>query len=95
MESGDVGGNSKWKGPTNYQIRVGGVLDERWSDRLGGMGIGRSTAPEESAETTLTGVLRDQAALVGVLNTLYEMHLTILSVEALGAKVDDRARKQD
>jgi hypothetical protein len=33
--------------------------------------------------TTLVGRLRDQAELSGVLNTLYELHLPILSVECL------------
>ncbi|MFC1824403.1 hypothetical protein ACFL9T_16970 [Thermodesulfobacteriota bacterium] len=31
--------------------------------------------------TELTGQISDQAELSGVLNTLYEMHLTILLVE--------------
>jgi len=33
--------------------------------------------------TTLCGELGDQAALVGVLNTLYELHLTVISVKRL------------
>lgn len=33
--------------------------------------------------TTLVGRVRDQAALAGILNSLYEMHLPILSVENL------------
>jgi hypothetical protein len=33
--------------------------------------------------TLLEGKLRDQSALAGVLNTLYELHLPILNVEAL------------
>jgi hypothetical protein len=33
--------------------------------------------------TTLMGELSDQAALAGVLNTLYELHLPLLSVECL------------
>jgi hypothetical protein len=33
--------------------------------------------------TTLEGELSDQAALAGVLNTLYELHLTLLLVERL------------
>jgi hypothetical protein len=33
--------------------------------------------------TTLTGNVMDQAALTGVLNTLYELHLPLLSVENL------------
>jgi hypothetical protein len=33
--------------------------------------------------TTLVGEMEDQAALAGVLNTLYELHLPLLSVEFL------------
>jgi hypothetical protein len=38
--------------------------------------------------TTLEGYLRDQAALFGVLNTLYELHLPVLSVECLEKTMD-------
>lgn len=31
--------------------------------------------------TTITGLMTDQAALSGVLETLYELHLTLLNVE--------------
>ena len=33
--------------------------------------------------TTLSGSLVDQAALYGVLNALYDMHLPLLSVECV------------
>jgi hypothetical protein len=35
--------------------------------------------------TTLLGELSDQAALAGVLNTLYELHLPVLAVQRLSA----------
>jgi hypothetical protein len=34
-------------------------------------------------ETTLIGRLRDQAELLGVLNSLYGLHLSILKVEVV------------
>jgi hypothetical protein len=37
----------------------------------------------------LIGHLRDQAQLSGVLNSLYELHLPILSVKWLGSENDD------
>jgi hypothetical protein len=37
----------------------------------------------DNAVTTLVGELRDQAALAGVLNTLYEWHLPVLSLQRL------------
>jgi hypothetical protein len=38
----------------------------------------------EPPVTTLSGELSDQAALCGVLNTLYELHLPLLTVKRLG-----------
>ena len=37
----------------------------------------------ESPVTTLLGELSDQAALAGVINTLYELHLPLLTVKRL------------
>ena len=71
-------------GPATYRIRVKGHLDSGWSDRLGGLAISRSGEGDEPVVTTLYGQLLDQAALAGVLNALYGLHLPILSVEYLG-----------
>jgi hypothetical protein len=69
--------------PANYQIRVQGRIAPDWSDRLAGMTI-RLTANDTCPPvTTLQGKLGDQAALAGVLNTLYELHLPVLSVLCL------------
>ena len=68
-----------------YRIIVQGQLDERWSERLGGMLINVSYELNKEGETVLTGRLSDQAALAGILNTLYELHLPLLSVEYLNA----------
>jgi hypothetical protein len=68
--------------PAVYRITVQGVLDDDWSDRLAGMSITPGEA-EGKPIATLIGRLRDQAELSGVLNTLYEMHLSILGVERL------------
>ena len=72
--------------PATYRIRVRGHLPQRWSDRLGGMTITTDDQAGEAPVTTLSGWLRDQAALLGVLNTLYDLHLPLLSVEYLGGK---------
>jgi 16S rRNA A1518/A1519 N6-dimethyltransferase RsmA/KsgA/DIM1 with predicted DNA glycosylase/AP lyase activity len=44
------------------------------------------TPPPEadSAVTVLQGHVSDQAELAGILNTLYELHLPLLSVQHLG-----------
>ncbi len=62
----------------DYRICVQGCLDESWSERMAGLDV-QST----SETTTLTGSLPDQAALSGVLNTLYDLQLPVVSVELL------------
>jgi hypothetical protein len=66
--------------PGTYRIEVQGQLDASWSDRLGGMQITTDCSGKLGTVTTLEGRLRDEAALIGVLNSLYELHLRILSV---------------
>jgi hypothetical protein len=62
-----------------YVILVQGALESTWSDRLSGMSITVHETPDGS-RTTLAGVLIDQAALQGVLKTLYDLGLPVLSV---------------
>ena len=71
-----------------YEIRVGGVLDPSWSDRLRGMEI-RQVESGPPAVTLLTGRLPDQSALQGIMNTLFELHLPILSTECISGGGDD------
>jgi hypothetical protein len=60
-----------------YQIRVQGRLDESWSDWLDGLAI----VPLAHGETLLTGPIRDQAALHGLLNKIRDLGLPLLGVE--------------
>jgi hypothetical protein len=71
--------------PGNYRIRVEGFLDKKWSARLGGLRITASKAGDQKSVTVLEGLMRDQAELTGVLNALYQCHLTLLSVEHLNS----------
>jgi hypothetical protein len=47
------------------------------------MQITESAGIGARSETVLVGLLADQAALTGVLNALYELHLPVLSVECI------------
>jgi hypothetical protein len=69
--------------PGVYRIRVKGRLEPRWSDRLGGLGITTETLEGGSVQSVLIGRLSDQAALSGVLSTLYDLSLPLVSVECL------------
>ncbi len=68
-----------------YQIRVGGHLDTSWTDWLGGLGI----AAQPEGNTLISGTLPDQAALHGVLNKLYGLNLTLLSVQCIRLDRED------
>jgi hypothetical protein len=59
-----------------FEIRVKGHLDDSWSDWLEGMEV-RLLG---NGEMILFGQIRDQAALIGILNRLYSLNLSLLSV---------------
>lgn len=68
--------------PGNYRIRVLGALEESWSGSLGNFRITTDSQMDMARPTTdLVGSVRDQAELAGILETLYDLHLTILLVE--------------
>ena len=69
--------------PGTYRIRALGFLEERWSERLSGMRITKENIKDHGPGTVLVGQLRDQAELSGVLNALYDLHMTLVSVEIL------------
>ncbi len=75
--------------PGRYRIRVQGQLNASWSSRLGGMVVTVKHPASQLPVTTLTGEVRDQAALLGVLNALYDQGCPLLKVERLGALPKD------
>ncbi len=66
-----------------YQIAVIGNLDKSWSSRLASMQISLERNLGLRNEYLLIGKLKDQAELNGILNTLYDLHLTLKSVKLL------------
>lgn len=66
-----------------YRITIQGFLNEEWGDRLGGLQIVPARWADGQSMTVLSGTMVDQTALLGVLNTLYDLHLPIVSVERL------------
>jgi hypothetical protein len=75
--------------PAIYRIQVQGFLGEHWSASMGGLEISVIESHNQSV-TTLAGEVRDQAALMGVLNGLYALGYALLSVEfqSLSSKGD-------
>ena len=60
------------------EIWVKGHIDQTWSDWLGDLAIGYSG----DGNTLLTGVVRDQAALQGVLFQLFKIGVQLISVSS-------------
>ena len=67
--------------PEFYQIRVQGHLDSRWSAWFSGLTL----TEEEDGETTLSGLVRDQAALHGVLAKVRDLGLRLIAVSRIAS----------
>jgi hypothetical protein len=63
----------------NYRIRIQGRLGTQWADYLGGLDI--SVSRGDPPVTTLSGRVIDQAALIGIINGLYDLGFPLLSVK--------------
>ena len=83
----------KLETPATYRIRVQGHLDDDWSDRLGGMVMTRAYTEKKHPLTILVGHLADQAALSGVLNTLYDLRMPLLSAEVADENLFEAGRR--
>ncbi|MEL4455763.1 hypothetical protein [Lutimonas vermicola] len=64
-----------------YQITVMGDLDISWSSRLSGMQISLDKRIDGKDVYSLVGKLKDQAELIGIINTLYDLHLSLIEVK--------------
>jgi hypothetical protein len=62
-----------------YRIKLQGTLDPGSMDWFGDIIV----IPQENGETVLVGRIRDQAALRGFLDQLWNLNLTVLAVERI------------
>ena len=68
-----------------YEIRLKGHLDARWADRFAGLSLSHAS----DGTTILTGPVVDQAALYGLLRTVRDLCLPLVSVMAVEPKPAD------
>ncbi len=66
--------------PGRYEIRLKGHLDARWAGRFDGLNLTHAS----DGTTILSGPVVDQAALHGVLRTVRDLGLPLLSVRQIG-----------
>jgi hypothetical protein len=69
--------------PATYRICVSGCLECDLAERLWGMTASPVERIGEPEQTMLVGEVADQAALVGIINALYNAGHTVVSVERL------------
>ncbi len=69
--------------PAHYRICVQGRFDARWLDMLSGVWVICRQRSSGRGVTILIGEVVDQAALVGVIEQLYNLGFPIISVEHL------------
>ncbi len=84
------GATEEYHEPGLYEFRLKGHLDERWAERFEGLTLSH----DGDGPTILFGPVVDQAALYGLLRTVRDLGLPLLSVvhirpeQANGTDVD-------
>ncbi len=68
------------EGQSVYEIRVNGILEERWSSWFEGLEL----IPESGGITCLKGRVRDQSALIAILYRIHGLNLELISLIRLG-----------
>jgi len=69
-----------------YQLKVEGNLDKQRISEMTGMNISEAT---EGRLWTLTGSFQDQSSLNGLINTLYHMRLSVISIVRVSENTQD------
>ncbi len=63
-----------------YEIKVYGQLDGSWSGWFEEARVHTETLADRSQVTTISGVVMDQAGLVGLIRRLHGMGIVLISV---------------
>ena len=79
-EEGNVMDENQTNQSCTYRIRVKETLDRHFIDWLDDMAI----IPQENGETLLVGNFTDQPALRGFLDQLWNLNITVITVERIG-----------
>jgi len=72
-----------------YQFRVQGHLNHHWKEWMDGLDI----SYEKHGITALTGAIKDQPQLFGLLMKIRDMGLTLISVQEIVHEEDERNQR--
>jgi len=75
--------------PDYVEIKIKESLDEKWSDRLGGLQVIHTG----DTGTLLSGHLQDQPELHGILDRIRDLRLTLLSVSRISVSNSEKEKK--
>lgn len=78
--------------PAVYRIYIAGRLSPEWSEYLQGMAISTVEEKEHGTCTVLSGPLPDQAALMGVLDYLYNNGVSVISMECISRQTNPKKK---
>ena len=70
-----------------YKIVIKGEFEDGWPERFWGMQVHKDKG--KNTISSLVGRITDQAALSGILNMLYDKHMTVISVNMLSEIEND------
>jgi len=76
------------QGPSRYELRVAGHLDDHWSAWFGDLTLTR----DSDGTTSLCGLVSDQAELHGLLMKVRDLSMTLISVAVIDERSTSKAK---
>ena len=64
-----------------YQVKIQGRQMEGWADWMNDLEIVTERTSDEITITTLTGIVKDQSGLHGLLNRIRDLSIPLISVQ--------------
>lgn len=83
IHNGNTNSNDQKNAGALYRIEIKEQLDKSWAEWFNDFELTYRTDDRGKTATILTGIVIDQAALNGVLTKIWNLNLTVLSVQQI------------
>jgi len=67
----------------HYRIRIRGFLDESWDQYFPGFTLSKDTDPEQRSLTSITGLIKDQAHLYGIISKMRDLGFVLVDINQI------------